>query len=113
MTATKCEPPEGSTDGAPAETVLAELVRCYLHWEPDARVLGNVRSADAVRAIREMWEKANAPAATPDTVRSLVEALEPFANATILPTGAVVGLDRGWFDAARAALARAKAEGLA
>lgn len=53
-----------------------------------------------------------APVTTPAIVRALVEALEPFASATILPTGAVVGLERGWFDAARAALASAKAEGL-
>lgn len=52
------------------------------------------------------------PTTPPATVAALVEALEPFASATILPTGAVVGLERGWFDAARAALASAKAEGL-
>jgi hypothetical protein len=93
MTDTKCEPPEGSTDGAPAETVLAELVRCYLHWEPDARVLGNVRSADAVRAIREMWEKANAPAEVTD-MRAKIARLEgdnEQLRATIRATRIAVG----------------------
>ena len=72
----RCEPGPECTDGASAEVVLAALVRCYLHWQPDARVLGDVRSADAVRAIREMWEKANALVAPPATVAALVEALE-------------------------------------
>lgn len=73
----RCEPPlDDSTDDAPAETVMAALVCCFLSWEPDARVLGNVRSADAVRAIREMWGKANTPVTSPATVAALVEALE-------------------------------------
>lgn len=73
----RCEPPlDDSTDDAPAETVMAALVCCFLSWEPDARVLGNVRSADAVRAIREMWGKANTPVTPPATVAALVEALE-------------------------------------
>jgi len=46
------------------------------------------------------------PATPPAVVAALVEALEPFAGATILPTGAVVAMDRHWFDNARAALAR-------
>ena len=73
----RCEPPlDDSTDDAPAETVMAALVCCFLSWEPDARVLGNVRSADAVRAIREMWGKANTPVTPPATVAALVEALK-------------------------------------
>ena len=64
------------TDGAPAETVLAALTRCFLSWRSDARVLGNVRAGDAVRAIREMWGKANSHITPPATVAALVEALE-------------------------------------
>lgn len=66
----RCEPEEDSTDDAPAEAVLAALVRCYLHWQPDVRVLGNVRSCDAVRAIREMWARSS-PVATPAEVEAL------------------------------------------
>jgi hypothetical protein len=35
-------------------------------------------------------------------------ALDRFASATVLPTGEVVGLERWWFEEARAALARAR-----
>lgn len=82
----RCEPPlDDSTDGAPAETVMAALVCCFLSWEPDARVLGNVRSADAVRAIREMWGKANTPVTPPATVAALVEALEAAVDCGLVP----------------------------
>ena len=37
-------------------------------------------------------------------VERLRTALRPFAEVTILPTGAVVGMERFWFDRARAAL---------
>ena len=67
---------EDDTDGAPAEIVLAALTRCFLSWRPDARVLGNVRAGDAVRAIREMWGKANSHITPPATVAALVVALE-------------------------------------
>jgi hypothetical protein len=67
---------EDDTDGAPAETVLAVLVRCFLSWQPNARVVGNVRAGDAVRAIGEMWGKANAHSNPPATVAALVVALD-------------------------------------
>lgn len=38
-------------------------------------------------------------------------ALDRFATATVLPTGEVVGLERWWFEEARAALARAADSG--
>ena len=72
---------EDGTDGAPAEIVLAALTRCFLSWRPDARVLGNVRAGDAVRAIREMWGKANPHITPPATVAALVEALERMTGA--------------------------------
>jgi hypothetical protein len=40
----------------------------------------------------------------------MAEALEPFANVTILPSGAVVGLDRAWFDNARTLLSRIRGD---
>lgn len=41
-----------NTDGAPPEIVWHELVRCAESWEPDARIIGNIRAADIVRACR-------------------------------------------------------------
>ena len=35
-----------NTDGANWEAVLIELVRCVGRWEPDARVIGNIRAED-------------------------------------------------------------------
>jgi hypothetical protein len=36
---------------AAAKPVLRELLMCFYSWEPDVRVLGNVRAGDAVDAI--------------------------------------------------------------
>lgn len=41
------------TDGAAVEVVQAELLRCALSWDAQARILGNVRAGDAARALRE------------------------------------------------------------
>lgn len=40
-----------ATDGADMMTVLAEVARCASSWEPEVRLLGNVRAGDIVRAI--------------------------------------------------------------
>ncbi len=44
----------GDTDGAPADAVLAEIRRCAAAWAPEARLLGNVRAEDIVRAVAEV-----------------------------------------------------------
>lgn len=60
------ERPEGSgqewdylpnTDGAPAEAVLSALRTCAAAWEPGARLLGNIRSCDLVRAVDTLEER--------------------------------------------------------
>ena len=43
-----------STDNAPAIDVLRAVRECALAWEPDARILGNVRACDIARAIAEI-----------------------------------------------------------
>ena len=45
------------------------------------------------------------------TVAQMRAALEPFSRATVLPSGDVVGMERHWFERARAALAAAKEAG--
>lgn len=43
---------------------LSELLMCFLSWEPDVRVLGNVRAEDAANAIRAVLiERQQQPAA--------------------------------------------------
>ena len=43
-----------STDNAPAIDVLRAVRACALAWEPDARILGNVRAIDIARAVAEI-----------------------------------------------------------
>lgn len=38
------------TDGADAYTVLVAVADCARRWEPDARIIGNVRAADIMKA---------------------------------------------------------------
>lgn len=40
-----------SSDDADPFTVLVELRRCAMAWEPHARLVGNVRAGDIDRAI--------------------------------------------------------------
>jgi hypothetical protein len=42
------------TDGAKPDFVLSAVLGCALRWEPDARIIGNVRAGDIVRAIRAL-----------------------------------------------------------
>lgn len=40
-----------NTDDAAPDVVLAEVLRCALGWVPEARIVGNVRAGDIVRAL--------------------------------------------------------------
>lgn len=42
-----------NTDDAPAELVLAAVRQCAASWVPEARLVGNVRAGDIVRATTE------------------------------------------------------------
>lgn len=41
-------------DGKPAHVVLAYLEACASAWDPKARVLGNLRAEDLLRALGEL-----------------------------------------------------------
>lgn len=42
-----------NTDNAPPEDVLAMLRFCAASWQPEVRLLGNIRASDIVRACDE------------------------------------------------------------
>lgn len=42
-----------NTDDAPVDVVLRTTLECAEGWDPDARLLGNVRAGDMARALRE------------------------------------------------------------
>ena len=42
--------PRVSTDDAPPIEILRVLRLCALHWDPEARLVGNVRARDVARA---------------------------------------------------------------
>lgn len=44
---------------------LTELLTCFMSWEPQVRVLGNVRADDAANAIRTVLAAPFQPAAAP------------------------------------------------
>jgi hypothetical protein len=46
------------------ESVLRELLMCFASWEPQVRVLGNVRADDAFNAINDALARRAAPATT-------------------------------------------------
>lgn len=46
-------PASMNTDDAPADLVLAALRQCAASWQPGARVMGNVRAGDVVRAATD------------------------------------------------------------
>lgn len=50
-----------STDDAPPAQVLAEVRRCAISWEPEVRLVGNVRAGDIVRAIDSLALQAESP----------------------------------------------------
>lgn len=49
-------------DNAPDADVLREVLKCVVSWEPDARLLGNVRAGDIARAVRHVLPEYDAPA---------------------------------------------------
>ena len=53
--------PQLAPDGAPAECVLASLRVCANGWDPQARLVGNVRAGDIVRALDEVRERPAGP----------------------------------------------------
>jgi hypothetical protein len=57
------------TDNGEAFVVLAAVRNCAKHWVPEARIIGNVRAGDIVRAIEEADDR--------------IEQLEAFAEAII------------------------------
>ena len=114
MTDTKCEPPKPwanewhwvEKDGKKACAYWWQTMENYWEW------FGICPDGAGYRYL--------APAAAPDTVRALVEALENIADhpesGTVLTDYDATGKQRVWptvEEIARAALARAKAEGLA
>jgi len=42
-----------NTDDAPADIVLKALQLCAFAWEPNARLLGNIRAVDISRACED------------------------------------------------------------
>jgi len=42
------------TDDAPPDVVLAAVARCAAAWVPEARIIGNVRAGDILRAVTEV-----------------------------------------------------------
>ncbi len=45
-----------NTDDAPSLTVLAGVRACAASWMPEARIIGNVRAGDIVRAVDDIFE---------------------------------------------------------
>jgi len=45
------------TDDADPWTVLASVRACAISWQPDARIIGNVRAGDIARAIQAIAER--------------------------------------------------------
>ena len=50
-----------NTDDASADLVLAAVRQCAASWQPEARVLGNVRAIDIVRAVSEALTHMQSP----------------------------------------------------
>ena len=69
------------TDEADPGTVLRVLAYCAMHWEDNARIIGNIRAVDITRAIlqlnRVLTQLENHKAAS---VKKFVAALTPFAD---------------------------------
>jgi hypothetical protein len=50
-----------NTDGASADLVLAAIRQCAASWQPEARVIGNVRAMDIVRAVSDALAQMASP----------------------------------------------------
>ncbi len=46
-----------NTDDASTDVVLAAVLQCAASWEPNVRLLGNVRAGDIVRSLTEVLTK--------------------------------------------------------
>jgi hypothetical protein len=55
-----------NTDDAAYDLVLAAVRQCAASWQPEARVIGNVRAADIVRAVTEALRRLDSPFAVND-----------------------------------------------
>lgn len=101
----RCEPPEHlrGVDGWHwVETQAGQIRFCRRWWKARGEWFWANMDDRTLRGFRYL-----APAAPPDVVRALVEALAPFANA-----GSIFALTDNDLGTARAALARAKEAGL-
>jgi hypothetical protein len=107
MTDTKCEPPDAvdAAGNAVIETLRGRRGFASLIDSIDNEILAEMRGTVGLKAIRAYLEVA--PVATPDTVRALVEALEEVERQCVKHNINGIG------NIGHAALARAKAEGLA
>ena len=85
----------------------AELIT-RLRADVDAHVMTGNGGMKRVEAIRLAADRLTQLSEDNERMR---KALRPFAEVTILPTGAVVGLERYWFDCASAAIAQGQKEG--
>lgn len=61
---------ESDTDGAKPRDVLWAMLRCANAWEPEVRILGNVRASDMRRAIEAALAASPAPASEPSRAQS-------------------------------------------
>lgn len=43
-------------DDAPSLIILAELAECAANWEPEVRIIGNLRSTDILRMVNSILE---------------------------------------------------------
>lgn len=68
MTSTKVtELADGNTDDAPEEAIIAAIIKCAQSWQGEARIIGNVRAKDIVRALSR---RATPDLPKPDTNRA-------------------------------------------
>lgn len=77
----------------------------------DAELIARLRGGRIAMLGHEAMLAADRLTQLSEDNERLRKALRPFAEVTILPTGAVVGLERYWFDCASAAIAQGQKEG--
>lgn len=56
-----------------ADTILSEAIDCCRSWEPEVRLIGNVRAIDLRDLLLELWKHRNVPASTPEPPAVLPE----------------------------------------
>ena len=77
-----------NTDDADPWTVLAAVRICALSWEPNARIIGNVRAGDIARAIQAVAKGALGTGIGTETQSADVSAQSSDRVGTALGTGA-------------------------